>query len=223
MIDEMDIVIFGVGLMASIVRASLERDSPYRVVAFTADRDHVDRSTFEGLDVIPFDEVVSRLPPRRYGMFVAIGYSRVNGVRAARCQQAHEMGYELISNVSARSSTWPHLRVGPNTIVMEDCTIGPGVAIGAGCIIWPRCYVGHGVEIGDYCYLAANSSVSGLSVIGPRCILSTGCVIRNETTVGEACVVGAGAVLMRDLDAHSVVAAPHPRYLAGASDRLMGQ
>ncbi len=218
--DRRPIVLFGTGHVASVVRTILDHESAYRVAALTADAGREPGAAAGDLEVVPFDAVVERFPPATYGMFVAIGYSRMNTVREARCRQARELGYELVTHVSPRASVWPDLQVGANTIVMDGVTTGPFVTIGDGCLVWPRAYLGHGARLGDYCYMAANAAVSGLTVVERRCVLGPGCVIRDGITVGEACVVGVGAVLTSDLEGHSVVAAPLPRRLPGPSDRL---
>lgn len=220
MSGERPIVLFGTGAVASVVRNILDHESPYRVVALTVDRAHIATDADWDLEIVPFDEIATRYPPSENGMFVAIGYSQMNGVRAARCEQARELGYELVSHVSERTSTWPGFTARPNTIVMEDCTVGPGAQIGEDCIVWPRCYVGHGTTVGDHCYVAANSSISGFSSIGSRSVIGSAAVVRDGIAVGEACVIGVGAVLTTDLEAHSVIAAPVPRLLPGRSDRL---
>lgn len=218
--DRRPIVLFGTGHVASVVRFILDHESAYRVTALTADPGWESGPAAGDMEVVPFDAVAERFPPSDYGMFVAMGYSRMNAVREARCRQAHDMGYELVAHVSGRASVWPDLQVGANTIVMDGAAIGPFATVGEGCLIWPHAYVGHGATIGDYCYMAANAAVSGLSVVERRCVLGPGCVIRDGIRVGEACVVGTGAVLTTDLEGHSIVAAPLPRRLPGRSDRL---
>lgn len=220
MSEQRPIVLFGTGGVARVIRFVLDHASPYRVVALTVDRSHLDAANGSDLPVVAFDEVGERFPPGDYGMFVALGFSRMNGVRAARYAEAAEMGYELVSHVSERTSTWSGFEARPNTIIMEDCTIGPEADIGADCIVWPRVYVGHGARIGDHCYLAANSSISGLTEVGPYSVIGSAAVVRDGIRVGEACLVGAGAVLTTNLESHAAVAAPPPRRLPGRSDRL---
>ena len=79
-----DIVIFGAQEFAEIAHYYFTHDSDRRVVAFTVDGDYMDAPLFEGLPVVPFEEVAERYPPSRNGMFVAIGYERVNRLRAAK-------------------------------------------------------------------------------------------------------------------------------------------
>lgn len=220
MTDRRPIIVFGAGTVARIIRSVLDRESAYRVVALTVDRSHIDAGVESDLPVVPFEDVAARFPPSGFGMYVAVGYSRMNAVRAARCTEARAMGYELVSHVSPRTSTWSDFDVRPNTIIMEDCTIGPGAQVGEDCIVWPRCYIGHDARIGDHCYLAANSSVSGFTTVGARCVIGSAAVIRDNVTVGESCVVGVGAVLATNLEADSVIAAPLPRRLPCRGEHL---
>ena len=155
-------------------------------------------------------------------MLVAIGYSRMNSVRAARYEAAKAMGYTLISYVSPRASTWPDLAIGDNCIVMDEVIIQPYAEIGADTILWSGSYVGHEARVGDHCYLAAGATVSGLATVGNRCFLGTGSIIRDGIEVGPQCLVGAGATVMRDVEAGTIHAAAETRRLPGGSDRLPG-
>lgn len=220
MTEPRPIVLFGTGGVARVIRYVLDHDSPYRVVAFTVDRARLDSADGDGLPVVAFDEVAERYPPSTYGMFVALGFSRMNSLRASRYAEATQLGYELVSHVSERTSTWPGFETRPNTIVMEDCTIGPEAEIGEDCIIWPRVYVGHGARIGAHCYVAANASISGLTRVGERSVIGSAAVVRDDIEVGAGCLVGVGAVLTANLESGAAIAAPLPRRLPGSGDRL---
>ena len=68
-----NVVLFGTGELADVVRFYLEHDSPHRVSAFTADREYIREATVSGLPVIAFDEVEKSFPTQSYGMFIANG------------------------------------------------------------------------------------------------------------------------------------------------------
>lgn len=143
------IVIFGVGLTAKLVHsapARLDRD----VVGFTVDRALADPAERYGLPVVPFDEVVDRWPPRRYDMFVAVGYARVNKFREEKYQAAKELGYTLPSYVGSKATVWPELEIGDNCFIMEHNVIQPFARIGSNVIMWSGSHVGHESEVGDH-------------------------------------------------------------------------
>jgi len=76
------VVILGTDIMAEVIYYYLMKDSPYEVVAFTADRDFIEQEEFLDLPVIPFEDVEKLYPPERFKMFVAVGYQKVNTVRS---------------------------------------------------------------------------------------------------------------------------------------------
>ena len=214
------VVLYGAGAIAQLVRFFLEHESRHEVVAATVDRDHLARGSVLDLPLVPFDEVSERYPPESHAMFVAIGYSRMNGVRAGKCEEARALGYDLLTHVSPRASTWPDLTIGDNCLVMDNVVVHPFATIGNDCLLWSGCYLGHGATLGDHCYVAARASVSGFATIGERTFLGNGSIVRDSITVGSRSLVGAGAVLTADAADGSIYASPPTRLLRGHSDRL---
>src|SRR3546814_17825336 len=56
-------------------------DTQYEVVAFTVDRQFVKAPTFRGRPVVAFEDLADRYPAAGHHAFVALGYSRINGLR----------------------------------------------------------------------------------------------------------------------------------------------
>lgn len=216
------VVLFGSGAVARLVRYLLEQESGHEVVAITVDRDHLEEAQPSDLPVVPFEELADHYPPGEFGLFIAVGYREMNGLRAARYRAAKSLGYELISHVSPRASTWPDLDIGDNCLVMDNVVIQPFSHVGNGCILWSGSHIAHDVRLGDHCYVAARAAVSGFATVGARTFLGTGSVIRDGITVGERCLIGAGSVITHDVPADSIYAAARPRVLPGTSDRLPG-
>src|SRR5271167_4401263 len=95
------IVVFGIGDAGRLAHYYFERDSEHDVAAFTVDREYAKESTFLGLPVVEFEKIADAYPPSKHKMFVAVGYSKMNQVRAAKYFRAKELGYELVSYVSS--------------------------------------------------------------------------------------------------------------------------
>jgi sugar O-acyltransferase (sialic acid O-acetyltransferase NeuD family) len=220
--EDKPVVLFGAGPVAMYVHYVLTHDSPHRVVATSVDRAHLDEPSSLDLPVVAFEELPDRYPPDAYRMFIAVGYRRVNRLRAERYQQAKAMGYELITHVSPRASVWPDLRIGDNCLVMDNVMIHPFVTIGNDVILWSGAHIGNGSTVGDHCWIASCAVVSGYVTVGPSCFLGSNCTIRHAITIGRETVVGAGAVIVKDTLERGVYAAPEPRRLPGTSDRLPG-
>jgi sugar O-acyltransferase (sialic acid O-acetyltransferase NeuD family) len=130
-------------------------------------------------------------------MFVAVGYRRVNRVRAEICAQARERGYELVTYVSSKATHWGDTAIGDNCFVFEDNTIQPFVTIGDGTVLWSGNHIGHHAAIGEYCFLTSHVVVSGHTKIGAYSFLGVNCTIRDDIAVGRSNVIGAGAIIMK--------------------------
>jgi sugar O-acyltransferase (sialic acid O-acetyltransferase NeuD family) len=216
------VVVVGCGSTAALAHHYLSRDSAHEVVAFAADRDHIqDKSRFRDLPLVPLDEVTSRFPPEEHAMFVAVGYGRVNRFRAEKCDQGRELGYRLISYVSTRASIWTDLEMGDNCFVMPDVIIEPFVQLGSDVILWNGSHVSHDSVIGDHCFLSSQSVVGGQVRLGPYTFVGINAAIRDRVTIAESCVIGAGAVVLRNTRPREVFSGHGARLLGVPSNRLV--
>jgi len=214
------VIIFGNGLVASLAHFYLTHDSEHEVVAFTVDRTHVGDATLFDLPVVPFDEVVERYPPDQFRMFVAVGYGRMNKFRQERYEQSKALGYELISYVSSKASTWPGAMIGDNCFIMENNVIQPFTRIGNDVIMWSGSHVAHESTIRDHCFISSHVVVSGMVTIEENCFIGVNATIRDQVTIARECVIGAGVVVRKSTQEREVYAATRPELLRITSDRL---
>jgi sugar O-acyltransferase (sialic acid O-acetyltransferase NeuD family) len=212
-------VIFGTASFAEIVHAYLSRDAAYEVVAFTAHRANITAERFCGLPVVAFDEVERLHPPASHQMFVAVGYRKVNQIRAGIYAEAKAKGYTLLTYVSPRCTNMA-ASIGENCFVFEDNTLQPFVTIGNDVILWSGNHIGHHSTIGDHCYITSHVVVSGHCRIEPYCFLGVNATLRDSITIAERCVIGAGALIMKDTKAREVYLGERTRPFAKSSDDI---
>ncbi len=98
-----EIVIYGNGQVAELAMTRFQSDSPHHVVGFTVDGAHIRHPVLHGLPVVPFEDVERHFPPERVRMFVAVGPTQCNRIRADRFEQARRRGYRFASYVSSRA------------------------------------------------------------------------------------------------------------------------
>ena len=199
-----NLVIFGTRQIAEVCSFYFEHDSSYRVVAFTVDGNFLDTNQFCGKPVVPFEEIGKRFPADTHDMFVAVGYGKMNKLRAEKFAAANALGYLLARYVSSKAITWPGLSVGENTFVMEANVIQPFATIGADTVIWSGNHIGHHSRIGDHCFLASHVVVSGNVEIGDYCFIGVNATLRDGIKVAPRCLIGAGALLTKDTKADQV-------------------
>lgn len=200
-----EIVIFGTGEIAELVDYYMTHDSDFEVVAFTADKQFIEGNTFKGRPLVAFEDIVDVFPPEKFGMHVALSYSKLNLVREQKYHQAKEKGYELVSYVCSKSVTWPDLTVGDNCFIIENQTIQPTVIIGNNVMIWSGNHLGHGCQIKDHAYLSSHICISGHTVIGERCFIGVNSTFKDFINIGNRVFVAMGADVTQDVSDDSVV------------------
>jgi sugar O-acyltransferase (sialic acid O-acetyltransferase NeuD family) len=207
------IVIFGVGKIAEVVQALLDDDPDCPIAGFTCDREFMTVREKQGMPVVPFEDVESVFPPAAFAMLVAIGYQDVNSVRAARCEQARQKGYRLITWVSPRAHVPKGCVIGANCIVMDGASLQPGARLGDDVFVWNGAVVGHHATIGDHCWLASNCTISSTAVVEPNCFLGVNAAIGHGVTIGARNIIGAATVITRST-------APDGVYIARDTERF---
>jgi sugar O-acyltransferase (sialic acid O-acetyltransferase NeuD family) len=214
------VVVFGTGAIASDAYAYLTFDSPYEIVAFTVDREHIKEDTLFERPVVPFQDVVSIYPPLEYQMLIAVGYARVNRLRAERYHQAKAMGYQLVSYVSSKATIWPELTIGDNCMIGPNAAVFPSAEIGNDVIIGPGCIIPHYTVIKDHCFVGSSVTLSGWVTIEPYCFLGTGAIVRNNVRIARECIIGAGALILENTEERGVYMGKQADKLPISSDKL---
>ena len=192
------VVIFGTGDIGELARFYFTNDSPHEVAAFCADAAFIDSPQFEGLPLLPFEEIQDTHPPGEFDMFVALSYSKLNETRARKYHEAKEKGYKLISYVCSRSVMWGDTEIGDNCFIFENQTIQPYVKIGNNVTLWSGNHIGHHSVIGDHSFLTSHVVVSGHVEIGPYCFLGVNSTLRDGISLAQGTVIGAGATIVKD-------------------------
>jgi sugar O-acyltransferase (sialic acid O-acetyltransferase NeuD family) len=201
-----EIVVFGTGDIAELADFYFTHDSSRRVAAFTVDAAFMKEGTFLGRPLVAFEEVATHYSPERFDLFVAVSYTKLNAVRAAKVAAARDMGYELASYVSSRATVFPDLTHGDNCFILENNVIQPFARIGANVTLWSGNHIGHHSTIEDDVFMASHVVVSGGVKVGNASFVGVNVTLRDHVSVGARCVLGAGALVLEDLPDGSVVA-----------------
>ena len=103
-----------------------------------------------------------------------------------------------------------------NSVIVEDgCHIGDGVIIQGGCIkttkigrntkINYNCSIGHGVIIGENCFIGLNNSISGKSIFGNNVLSGPGCTFNHLSQIGNNVRIGIGSLVLHKIEDNTVV------------------
>ncbi len=214
------VVVFGVGPIAELAQFYLTHDSPHEVVGFTVDDEYLRETTFLDLPVVAFETLEDVHAAGDVSLFLPISFKRMNHIRAERVAAAKARGYELISYVSSRATTFPDFECGENCLILEDNTIQPFVQVGSDVIMWSGNHVGHHSFIGDHVMVTSHVVISGGCTIEPYCFLGVNATIRDETLIARETLVGAGVTILHDTEPYSVYKATDAEPAGFRSDQI---
>ncbi len=199
------VILFGLQDFASLAHFYLTHDSEHEVVAFTVTEPYMPpEPAFEGLPIVPFEELVRHHPPGENHLFAPMSPRKMNRVRERIYRQGKELGYSFISYISSRATVFEGTPIGENCFILEDNTIQPFTRIGDNVVLWSGNHIGHHSVIEDHVMFTSHVVLSGRCTVGPYCFLGVNATIRDGLRLGEGTLVGMGACIGRDTEPWSV-------------------
>lgn len=201
------LIIYGTGLIAEVAEFYFRTDSNYEIAAFTNAAQFIDRESFQGKPLVPFENIENVYSPHEFEIFIALGYVKTNKIRQARYDEAKSRGYTCATYISSRAAYYG-TPVGDNCFILENNVIQPMVSIGSDVTLWSGNHIGHHSTIRDHCFVSSHVVVSGGCDIGEHCFLGVNATIRDNVKLGRYVVVGSGAVVMKDCEERTVVKSP---------------
>lgn len=194
------LVIVGTGETAAIAFEYFTYDSLYDIVGFGVEREFLKETSYNGLPVVPLEELEQHFPPAEFMAFVAVSSTQLNRLRTRLFRVVKEKGYTCASYVSSRAFVWRNAEIGENCFIFEDNTVQPFVKIGNNVVLWSGNHIGHNTVIRDNCFIASHVVVSGFCEIGENCFLGVNSTVINNITMAKDCFVGAGALIQKDTE-----------------------
>jgi sugar O-acyltransferase (sialic acid O-acetyltransferase NeuD family) len=216
------LIIFGLGDMAELAAYLFGLHTDYEVVGFCVDEAYLKEQYFVGLPVVAFENIQTIYPPATHDMFVAIGYSQLNQLRAEKYHAARQKGYTLATYVSPKATVFDNVALGDNCFVFENNVLQPFVQIGENTIIWSGNHIGHHTVIGPHGFITSHAVISGRVRIGTHVFVGVNATLRDHITVGNKVVIGAGTILLKDAIDDAVYMAESTPPSSVPSHRLRG-
>ena len=192
-----EIVIVGAGEFAEIAYEYFTYDSPYDVVAFSVEKDYLEKEELFELPVVPFEELENVYGPEKYKVFVAVTSTQLNRVRTKLYKAAKRKGFSAVSYVSSKAFVWKNVKIGENCFIFENNVIQYYVVVGNNVIMWSGNHVGHRANISDNCFVSSHVVISGYCDVGENSFLGVNSCIADFTKIAKDCIVGAGSVIIK--------------------------
>lgn len=195
------VIIFGLRDIASLAHFYLKYDSDYAVVAFSVHDQFLPKERkFEGLPVVPFEEVEHLYPPEDYCFFAPMSERNMNRLRESIYYQVKAKGYSLISYISSKATVFPQAQIGDNCFILEDNTIQPFTTIGNNVVLWSGNHIGHHGAINDHVFFTSHVVLSGHCHVEPYCFLGVNSTIRDGVNLAEGSLIAMGSNVTKDTE-----------------------
>lgn len=192
------LIIVGNTANAKLAHYYFTKDSEYKVVAFSVNKEYISDAELMGVPVVAFETITKSHPPEEYDAFVAVGYTDMNKIREQLYQECKNSGYYLPNYISSRCSFLTEESIGDNNLILEDNTIQPFVIIGSNNVFWSGNHIGHDGNIGDHNFITSHVVVSGFVTIKNNCFLGVNATLRDAITIADSSLIAAGAIIMKD-------------------------
>lgn len=202
--NQKNLIIYGNGSFAQLIKWYIDHDDERHVAAVTVEKSYIKASEFEGLPLIPFEEIEKSFSASEYEILICIGYSNMNNNRMRIFHECKKRGFSAASYIhtSARLSD---SSLGEGNIILENTLIQPFVKIGDGNIIWYNTSIAHNCTIGNFNNIAGMASLCGFVEIGNNCFIGNGAIIREETSAADYTLAGAGSYVDKDTKPYQVI------------------
>lgn len=198
------IVIFGDSVFAEQVYYQLESDGRYKVVAFTVDEVVFSKTVFNGLPVVPFQQLTKYYSVNEVQIFPAIGYSKLNTIREKVISEIEKSGYELLTYISKFAFIGANTKIGKGCFICEFVSIKPNTVIGKGVIIFPNTSIGHNVIIKDFNYFSICVAVGGYTIVNRNSFIGMNSTIKNGINISEFNVIGTASNVLKSTEPNGV-------------------
>ena len=211
--------IFGASALAKVLLTYLQQEGK-APEGFVVDDAWCREETFCGLPLIPFSRMQERFPADGYGVYVAIGYGKMNAVRRDAFLRLRGLGYAAPNYLHASVLDASHA-MGEGNLIFPGVILDAGSEIGDGNVFYPAALIAHDSRIGSFNFFAPRAALAGDITVGNRCFFGLNCSVKNGLTIGDRCLLGAGAFAAADLAEGSVLAAPRSVLLEKDSETII--
>jgi sugar O-acyltransferase (sialic acid O-acetyltransferase NeuD family) len=199
--------IFGIRNFAEMAHYLFTTDSAYDVAGFTVDGGYIEGDSFLGLPVVPYEELRGNPDRESLDVFVAVGVSKLNALRAGKVAQLQADGFRIASFLSSNARVPPDLVMHPNTMIMDQVNIHPKVRVGANTIIWSNSRIAINVQIGSHVWITS-AVIGDATTIGDYTFIGINATVAPFIHVGTHNLIGAAAVILGDTRDYEVYKGP---------------
>ena len=189
-------IIFGTTEFSEYVYYTMKAEHIEGIVAFTMSSDYLDKDSFCGLPVLPFEDLRTSIS-EDFEVIITVGYPKMNKGRIKVYQMCKDYNYNVGSFISKRAICDSN-EIEEGCIIMPKVYVPPMTSLGVCNIVNVGSILGHTAKIGDFNWFSGNCVSGGNISIGNNCFFGMNSLIKNGVHVASNTLLGAYSYLCDD-------------------------
>lgn len=174
------------------------------VEVYSVDKEYIKENTFNGKEVVAFEEIEKLYPPEKYDVYIGIGYRNMSNVKAKKIEKCKAKGYKIIGFTHPTAIIDCEF-IGEGNTFLEGVIISGQSKIGNNNFFWNGTNVSHNADIGSNNFFTPSSTLAGNVNVKNNCLFGSNCTVKNGVNIADYTLIGAGAYVSDDTEPYSVI------------------
>jgi len=193
--DNEKVYLFGAGQIGEAIRDFIVYENLMSFGGFVVHSSHMTEEYQSRSDVFSIEQ----LAPGSQ-VFVALGYNKMNDVRADVFLEMQNRGMKSVSLVSRKANISGSCQYGKNVLIMEHNNIQSSVQIDDNTLLWSGNHVGHHSKLGRNVFMSSHCVVSGNTTIGQNTFMGVNSSIADNVKIGDYNLIDMSAIVKNDTE-----------------------
>jgi len=194
------VYLFGAGQIGEAIRDFIVSENLASFGGFVVHSSYMKNEFQSRSDVFS----VEQLAPNSQ-VFVALGFNKMNDVRAEVFAEMRQRGMKSVSLVSKKANISASCHFGKNVLIMENNNIQSSVRIGDNTFLWSGNHVGHHSNLGSNVFISSHCVVSGNTIVGNNTFMGVNSAVADNIKIGDYNLIGMSAVVKKDTKSYTYV------------------
>ena len=213
-------LIVGNGDYAKMLNRYLQRTTNISISGYTVPKDIIDKTTIDGIPVVPIEKIKDNFCPDKCKLFMGIGYRNMNQIKEKEYIKYKNLGYSFENYIHPTAIIENNVILGEGNNIFEGVIIQDSTVIGNVNLIYAGVMIAHETIVGNYNSFSANSCIAGCARIGNNCFLGANSTIRDHISLSDYTFVGASAYVEKNTNLYDVIVPSKSMILKGKSREL---
>lgn len=214
-----NVVIFGAGQFAEFMSVYIQQDTQDNIVAYTVDRDFCTKATFNGLPLVPWEDLEAHYPPDEVQVLGPISYRDANRFRRDRFNEGKKRGYSFYTFIHPSCHIYT-TNIGENVILLENNIVQPFSKIGHNCMLGSNNHIGHHSTLKAHGFLCGRVSIAGNTMIEEGVFWATRTTAIDNITIGAWSIITPGTIATENIPENSILIREKNKILKNVAKRF---